>query len=541
MKLQMKKFTTLVFHRLRSKFAIGFCILAIFISACSCIIGYTQYKSNIEQIYNTTAYAVAHEARSLIDGDKLRHYANTLVADDDYFALRDKIETLRSNMDAVAIFIVQLNDVGEYLYIMDTIKENVPHEIGDSEKYDQNYEIQLKGCYYDGKEYPNEYIYYNSPTYGYNSFVMTPIYDSNNDIVSILMVQSSVQKIKQTLHQYLLYTTTLTIILVIVFLSVYLTYLNKTVIYPIKKITLHTQGFIKNSNTISSNLEGIHTGDEIETLADSIKKMENDIHNYINNLAIATATKEHISAEINVAKKIQQTLFPCQFPAFPERSDFDIYAELHNCDSIGGNFYNFFLTENNQLCILLGDVSGNGIPTSMFSIIATTLISNYASQDLSPDKVLSYSNNELVKSNNADFEVDVFLAIIDLDTEKLSYATAGNMNVLLKHPGSAFETIPFKKCFPLAAMEQVQYVTQHLYLSQGDILFLHSKGITEATNNKGMLMGSDYVKELIANLISREYSLEKITKTFYQQMENFQQGTPQTYDSSVLLFRYIGK
>lgn len=542
MKPKKKKLLPHFFHRLQSKFAIGFCILAILISASSCIIGYTQYKSDIEQLYNNNAYAIAHEARSLIDGDKLRHYADTLTTDDDYFILQDKIETLRRNMDIVSIYIVKLeSNKNSYMYIMDTIKEATPCEIGEYLEYPSNFKEHLEGCYYEGKEYPDQYIYYNSPTYGYNSFVMTPIYDSNNDIVSILIIQSSVEKIKQTLRQYLLYAVTLTIVLVILFLLIYLTYLNNTVIHPIKKITMHAQGFINNSDTISSNLEGIHTGDEIETLANSFVKMENDIHNYISNLAITTATKEHMATEFNIAKEIQQTLFPCQFPAFPERSDFDIYAELHSCDSIGGNFYNFFLTENNRLCIFLGDVSGNGIPTSMFSIIATTLISNYASQNLSPDKILSYTNNELVKSNNADFEVDAFLALIDMDTGKLSYATAGNMNVLLKSPGSDFEPLPLKKCFPLAAMVQVQYITQHIYLSQGDILFLHSKGITEATNSKGLIMGSDYVKEMITTLVSHEYSLEKLTKTFFRHMDNFQEGSSQIYDSSMILFRYIGK
>lgn len=532
-----------IFHHLSTKFATGFCILAILISASSCIIGYTQYKSNIEQLYNTNAYAIAHEAKSLIDGDKIRYYADTLTTDDYYSSLQNDLENLRSNMDVVAIYMVKLdsNKRDEYQYIMDTIKETTPCEIGDYIKYPSHFQEQLEGCYYDGKEYPDQYLYYDSPTYGYNSFVITPVYDSTQTIVSILIIQSSVEKIKQTLKQYLIYAVTLTVVLVILFLLIYLTYLNQTIVRPIKKISSHAQGFIHNSNTMSSNLEGIHTGDEIETLADSIVKMENDIHNYISNLAMATATKEHMAAEFNVAKEIQQTLFPCQFPAFPERSDFDIYAELHSCDSIGGNFYNFFFIDKNQLCVFFGDVSGNGIPTSMFSVIATTLLNNYASQHLSPDKILAYTNNELAKSNNGDFEVDVFLALINMDTGKLSYATAGNINMLLKSPGSDFEPLPFKKCFPLGAMEQVQYIAQHLYLSQGDILFLYSRGISEATNDKGLLMGSAYVKEMITNLVSQEYSLKKMTKLFYQQMDNFQQETTQAYDSSIILFRYIGK
>lgn len=538
-----KNASTHIFSHLRTKFALGFCILAILISASCCMIGYTQFKSSVEKLYNDHAYKIAREAVSFIDGDKLCKYADTGTTDKDYSTLQERIETLRKKMDIVSIFIVKLDPTppGKYIYIMDTIKNAKPHKLGDEETYPSFFKEQLEGCYFKGKEYPDQYIYYNSPTYGRNSFALTPIYDNSGaSIVAILLVQSSVDAINQDLHHYLIVSVILTVILVVLFLLIYLTYLNNTLIRPIKKIALHAQGFINNSNTVLTALDGIHTGDEIETLSNSIIKMENDIHTYLSNLAAATATKEHIAAECKVAREIQQTLFPCHFPVFPERSEFDIYAELHSCDSIGGNFYNFLLTNKNQLYVFLGDVSGNGIPTSMFSIIATTLINNYASQNLPPDKILSYVNNDLTKSNTGNFEIDIFLALINTDTGKISYATAGNMNMLLKIPGSDFEPLPFKKCFPLAAMEQVSYTAEHSYLSQGDILFLYTKGISHATNAKGTLMGSNNVKEMISNLICKEYSLEKITKSFYQKISSFEDGAKQSYDSTILLFRYIG-
>jgi sigma-B regulation protein RsbU (phosphoserine phosphatase) len=533
-----------IFQKLSTKFVIGFCILAVLILTASCTIGYYEYKSNVEKLYNTTAYAVANEARSLIDGERIKEYTQTLRKDDEYETMRNNLETLRQNMDVVSIFVVKLDDEQEntYNYIFDTIESPAaPMNLGDKAEFPIDFKTEIENVYYEGKDLSDEYIYIQSSTYGYNSFALVPVYDDSNSIVAMVFVQSSVGKIKDTLRQYVMYAVSLTILLVIVFLLIYLTYLNKKVITPIKKITAHSLSFVNEEKELSASMEKVHTGDEIETLADSLIQMENDIHQYVENLALATATKEHMTAEFNVAQQMQQNLFPCQFPAFPERNDFDIYAELQSCDSIGGNFYNFFLTDENHLCVLLGDVSGNGIPTSMFSVIATTLISHYAAQNLTPDKILFNVNNDLSKNNHAELTVEAFLAIINLSTGELSYSTAGNMNMLLKSPGSGFEPLPFKKCFPLAAMEQVHYSLLQTTLSQGDILFLHTKGIAEAVNEKGLLFGADYAKEKITELVGREYSLKNMTEQFLTFVEDFQEGTIQAADSTVLLFRYIGR
>lgn len=541
MKIKHKKH---FLRKLNTKFIIGFCILAILISASTCTIGYYEYKTNIEQLYNTDAYSVAYEARSLVDAEQIKKYATTGKKDEHYDTMQKSIETLRKNMDVVSIFIVKIDDEHpySYRYILDTIEPpTTPMNLGDMTPYPKSYEKEITSAYYDGKDLSKEYIYLQSQTYGYNSFAIVPIYDNTQSIVAILFVQSSVEKIKHTLQQYITFAVTLTIVLVIIFLLIYLTYLNRRVISPIKRITAHASSFVSESSKLSTSLQKIHTGDEIETLADSLIKMENDIHQYIENLALATATKEHMTAEFNVAKQIQQNLFPCQFPAFPERTDFDIFAKLHTCDAIGGNLYNFFLTDKNHLCILFGDVSGNGIPTSMFSVIATTLISNYASQHLAADKILMNVNNDLSRNNHAELTVDIFLAMINLETGKLSYSTAGNMTALLKSPGGEFEPLPFKKCFPLAAMEQVHYIEQEFSLSQGDILCLYTKGISEAVNEKGLLFGADYAKEKLAELIKQEYSLKNMTEEFYAFLNDFQNGVSQSFDSTILLFRYTGQ
>lgn len=533
------------FCRLSGKFAIGFCILAVLISSGTCYIGYFQYKNSVERLYNDTAYEVARQAVSMVDGDDIKKYADTGKTDEKYGEMRAEIENLREKMDVVAIFIVEVNSPvkGSYKYILDTISEPaLPHEFGDTEEYAEKNREFVEGCFYEGLEYPDKYIYFESEKYGKNSFVMSPIYDSSGNIAAILMVQSSVELIQKTLDRYLFFSVVFTVVLVALFLTVYLAYLRQTVIKPIKKITIHTSEFIEHyTDEIPSALDEVKTGDEIGILSKSIIKMETDIRSYVDNLKEATTAKERMAAEFGIAGKIREDLFPCIFPAFPERRDFDIYVKLRGCDAIGGNFYNFFLINSSRLVVLLGDVSGNGVPTAMFSVIACTIISNCGTEALSPARILEEAGSRLSKNNNAHRTVDAFLGIINLNTGHMSYSAAGQMNVFIKHSGEGLIELPLIKSFPLAALDQVVYSNQEIYLSQGDLLCIMTTGAARTSGKKGDILGEDCVREKIGELIIQEYSLETIAEAFFEFMDSFRQGKEQSLDSTMFLFRYIGR
>lgn len=529
------------FHTLNAKFSFSFFILAVAILTSSCTIGYHVYRTNIEKLYNSHAYSTAAQARALTDGDALMQYLADGEESGTYLKLKSDIETLRQNMDVISIFIVQVNEPSEgcYRYILDTLEDHAyENPLGTVTQYPLQYQKQIEAVYYDGADLSGECIYVNSQTYGSNFFAIVPVYNSQDEIVADLFVQSSVGRIHETLKQYLTWAISFTVITVIILLLIFLNILNRYTVTPIRHITQHASSFVSGSE-ISTSLEKIQTGDEIETLADALSRMEQNIGQYTENLAAATASKEHMTAELNVARQIQQNLFPFQYPAFPGRKDFDIYAGLIPCAAIGGSFYNFLLLDENRLCLFLGDVSGNGIPASMVTVIATTLVGNYAALNMTPDRILSNVNNELSKNNRAELTADVFLAVIDLTTGQLSYASAGDsITVLLKRPGRSFEALPCKSCYPLATIDQVRYPASQISLTQGDILFLHTKGISQAVNGKGLVFGSDYAKETISELVQQEYSLKVIADRFLTSVSDFEDHTAQSCDSGVLLFRY---
>lgn len=535
---QNKKY---LFHTLNGKFNLSIFLLALAVLTASCSIGYYVYRTNIEKLYNTSIYSVAYQARSMTDGDALRRYLAEGFESESCLRLKARLEELRKNMNAISIFIVQVNEPadGSYLYIIDTfIDHDMENPLGACVPYPQQFKEKIESVYYDGFDSSGDLTSMESAVYGFNFFALVPVYDSSNRIAALLCVQSSAQQIHETLRQYLVYAVGLAAVLVLLFLTASMSYMNRRVITPIKTITDHASRFIS-SLGMSDTLEKIHTGDEIETLADALSKMETDIRQYMENLASASAAKQQTAAEYKAARQIQENLFPYQYPAFPGRKDFDIYARMEPCGAIGGNFYNFLLSDDHTLCLFAGDVSGNGIPACMFSAITAALISSYATLKLPPDRILADVNRQLSRNNHAGLTVNVFLAVTDLTTGLLTYTAAGNsVRVLLKKPGSAFEPLACKNCFPLASIDQAAYPPQQTVLAQGDILFLHTDGIANAVSPKGFLFGTDYAAQTLSGLLQKEFSLKTIADRFFARILDFEAGAVQSQDSTVLLFRY---
>lgn len=317
--------------------------------------------------------------------------------------------------------------------------------------------------------------------------------------------------------------------------------LRQKILSPLEQITSHMNCYVEKTDGLFTPLKEQPVKNELSLVNNSLLKMEDDIQDYIENLAQTTKSKNVMRAEFDVARQIQQNLFPCHFPAFPERQDFDVFVTQSSSNCCGGDFYNFSLLDPDHLLLYIGTTSGSGIPTSMFSVIAFTLLQSFSSRNSSPKQILEVTNNSLSQNNNASLSVDVFLGIIDLGNGILTYAAAGSPKLYIKHSGSSFEEIPPQNCFPLGNIERVHYTNNTINFSQSDLLFAPTKGASEAVNAQGMRFGSDYVLSSLNELVSHQYLLSDMGKALEKQIAEFTKKTPQTFDRTLLLFRYLGK
>ena len=255
---------------------------------------------------------------------------------------------------------------------------------------------------------------------------------------------------------------------------------------------------IQLTDTVKNTGEGdfdrksdIDTRDEIGDLARCFNKMQDDLKLYTENLQAVTAEKERIGAELNVATQIQADMLPRIFPPFPQKKEIDLFASMTPAKEVGGDFYDFFLTDETHLALVIADVSGKGVPAALFMVISKTLIKNRAMQGGTPAQILADVNNQLCEGNDADMFVTCWLGIFDLSTGIMTAASAGHEFPALCGPDRSFALLKDKHGFVLAAMEGARYRDYEIRLEEGGSIFVYTDGVPEATNVNCELFGTD--------------------------------------------------
>ena len=271
-------------------------------------------------------------------------------------------------------------------------------------------------------------------------------------------------------------------------------FISRTISRPIIRLT----------DTVKNTGEGdfdqksdIDTHDEIGDLARGFNKMQDDLKLYTENLKAVTAEKERIGAELNVATQIQADMLPRIFPPFPQKKEIDLFASMTPAKEVGGDFYDFFLIDENHLALVIADVSGKGVPAALFMVISKTLIKNRAMQGGAPAQILADVNNQLCEGNDADMFVTCWLGILDLSTGVITAASAGHEFPAVCGPDGRFELLKDKHGFVLAAMEGARYRDYEIKMERGGSLFVYTDGVPEATDSGREMFGADRLLETL--------------------------------------------
>ncbi len=240
-------------------------------------------------------------------------------------------------------------------------------------------------------------------------------------------------------------------------------------------------------------------------------------------------------AELNVASNIQRDMLPCIFPPFPERTEFDIYASMNPAKEVGGDFYDFFLVDQEHLALVIADVSGKGVPAALFMVIAKTLLKNCALVEKSPKKILETVNNQLCENNKEEMFVTVWLAIYEIGTGKLTAANAGHEYPVIRKSGGDFELVKDKHGLVLAGMENSRYREYELVLQPGETLFVYTDGVPEATDAEEALFGTERMLQVLNQ--SKDAAPEELLKNMKEAIDTFVGKAPQFDDITMLALR----
>ena len=535
--------STKVKFSLGKKLTLLIVLMGVILSLAAILASYRVFSSTMTRYYERLATNLVRTLATQLDADKLDYYYETGEMDGDYYATQDFIRDM-----------VDSNDV-EYLYVVR------PHGTGVTFLFDSDMETGEGGAYEDGGycalgtyvdlvgEFrenldnllagrPIEPIVQWDESFGWLMTAMTPVLHADGTMAGYVMADISMNEVMNTQRTFLAALAVLLAALTAGFLALFLIVVRRRVIRPINQLTQATGAFIQNheeelaTGTATVNVPDIRTGDEVELLANSFRKMEEDVISYLRSFMAITAEKERIGAELNVATQIQADMLPRIFPAFPERPEFDIYASMTPAKEVGGDFYDFFLVDDDHLAMVIADVSGKGVPAALFMVIAKTLLKNAAQTGLPPKAVLEKVNNQLCENNEAEMFVTVWLGIYEISTGKLTAANAGHEYPAIRRSGGRFELVKDRHGFVLAGMEDARYREYELELGMGDTLFLYTDGVAEAIGAANILYGTERMLATLNTAPGR--CPEKLLRDVKQDIDRFVGDAPQFDDITML-------
>lgn len=255
------------------------------------------------------------------------------------------------------------------------------------------------------------------------------------------------------------------------------------------------------------------------------------------------AIREHdqlvsIQHDLNVAREIQQGILPQIFPPFPNRTDFDIYASMVAAKEVGGDFYDFFMIDNNRLGFVIGDVSGKGIPSAIFMAVSRTLIRATGLKGMPPGECLYYANNLLCNESVSCMFVTVFYGILNTITGELEYTNAGHNPPYIVKANGALSPIETTGDIMLGCFDGVNFKSKSVQLAPGDSVLLYTDGVTEAFNSAEQLYGEERLESVLQSL--PDNNPNTMVNAVTTDVTSYSAGVPQSDDITLLALKYTG-
>ncbi|MBR0381313.1 MAG: PP2C family protein-serine/threonine phosphatase [Eubacterium sp.] len=508
-------------------------------------LGSLSFTNAFKKEYSTSTYHMADTATALVNGDLLDAY---LAGDErvQYLETKRGLDDYCKRMNVTMIYIIKVDrsDYGRFVSIFNPINnevddsEYVEWELGHKrDTTNDEYRRKYRNIYEQKSLY--ETVYRNRPTDGQHPHIttMVPVKNSAGDVAAILCMQRPISEIREGIEPYLITVAVSAFILSLVAAMVVTSFIRKNFVEPVGKVSAEAARFAR-SNTKGEPLETISRFTEIKNLVDAIETMESDMVTYMENLTAVTAEKERIGAELSLAGKIQENAVPNDFPAIPEKNEFDIYASMTPAKEVGGDFYNFFMIDDDHLALVIGDVSDKGVPAALFMMETNIVLSDKTRLGGTPAEILAYVNDSICAHNEAEMFVTLWLGILELSTGRLTASIAGHDDAIVYKKGGNFADMKTKHGLVAGAMPGITYRDFEIMLGKGDKIFIYTDGLSEARAEDNRMYG---IKKIVETLNTcKDGSPREILECITESVNAFTCDMPQFDDLTMLCMEYLG-
>ena len=544
------------------KSILGIVLLLVMFSLVVLTVGYATLTDALMEQYTDGAYLTAKTAAQLVNADSLGAYSQIgreweasdesksgeecaeILNNAEYVETWNNMDRLCNSSGATFIYvIIPTEDYSHIRFVFSTIDHNSKYSKykfwflreTTNEEYKQKYRALYEGTA-DRETVIRDKGYIETDAH---ITLIVPLKDSEGKVQGLLCVQRQMDVLTSFRNRFLNRIIISLVILIVVVIVVQSLFLNWTLLRPLKLISSEAIRFSNENSVPEKKLaESVRNRDEIGALAESIDVMEEQVHDYIENITKITAEKQRISTELDLATRIQTSMLPNTFPAFPERPEFDIFASMDPAREVGGDFYDFFMVDDDHLYMTIADVSGKGVPAALFMMASRILLANNAKMGKSPAEVLRLTNESICRNNREEMFVTVWAGVLEISTGKLIAANAGHEYPVLKQPDGQFEIVKDKHGFVIGGMSGAKYAEYELLLKPGAKLFLYTDGVPEATDENKELYGVD---RLLDALNAKEATVaEEMLKNVRKAVDDFVKDAEQFDDLTMLGLIYKG-
>ena len=521
----------------------GIVLLLLVFSVIISVIGNRGFTEALLDQYSDNAFHTARIAGVVVDGDRVGEYWQSGGKTEDYEAVRKSLSRLCDSSNATFVYVIEPDrtDYAHIRFLFSTINRNSHYSLYDfgylrettNDEYREKYRALYEG------EATQELVVRDKGYIETDSHItaMIPLKNSGGEVVGIICVQQQLDTLLQARNTYMRRVVIAFIILALLVIIGQSLYLHHALLRPLKQISEETTRFSEENVTTGRKLQKtVCSRDEIGQLAVSIDQMEEQIQRYVENLTRVTSEREHIMAELSLATRIQASMLPHAFPPFPDRQEFDIYASMDPAKDIGGDFYDFFLIDDDHLCVVMADVSGKGIPAALFMMASKIILQSCAMLGNSASEILTRTNEAVCSNNPEGMFITVWLGILEISTGKLTAANAGHEYPVLKRADGGFELLKGKHGLVIGAVDGVKYKDYELQLRPGDKLFVYTDGVPEATDADNNLFGTE--RMLAALNAAAEEGPEQVLKRVRGAVDAFVKDAAQFDDLTMLCLEY---
>ncbi|WP_051588789.1 PP2C family protein-serine/threonine phosphatase [Ruminococcus sp. NK3A76] len=338
------------------------------------------------------------------------------------------------------------------------------------------------------------------------------------------------QKIMDTLGQAaVICIAGLLLAMLVLFAMIY-----HSAVLPVKNIQSGVRDYIetKDSEAIIDKMSRIKQRNEFGILSSDISDLARAIDRFNEENIKLTSERERVAAELDMATAIQAEQLPSVFPAFPDRTEFDIYASMTPAKEVGGDFYDFFFVDDDHFAMVMADVSGKGVPAALFMMMSKILINNFTMMGLSPHEVLERTNDTICKNNKNKMFVTVWLGILEISTGKLTAANAGHEYPIIRQPGGEYELFKDKHGFVIGGLKNKKYKEYEFTLQRGGTLFVYTDGVPEATNAAEEMFGTQRLVDTLNEM--PDAAPKELLEGVHEKVNLFVGEAPQFDDLTML-------